>query len=235
MHRVCVSRSRYVGIRRFLLACVPSMRASTMAHDRATSEIEQTFPQRSRNEGQKSGDPTGRIARLRSKFSYASVTCLVAATVPTVSVIQTPLCIYKSLCAPVCTRACMEEWRARRPWLVGNNFRMNLNGTLRAPSLSPPLLLLSPTTSRCPSTCFTLSRSRSVLLLPDVTSLSLPLSLAHHLSLFFLFFYSVRSLERSSLYISYRTLYPPASLSPPSLGFLRRQWCSTGAETRTRG
>ena len=96
-------------------------------------------------------------------------------------------------------------------------------------------LLLSPTTSRCPSTCFTLSRSRSVLLLPDVTSLSLPLSLAHHLSLFFLFFYSVRSLERSSLYISYRTLYPPASLSPPSLGFLRRQWCSTGAETRTRG
>lgn len=151
------------------------------------------------------------------------------------SVIQTPLCIYKSLCAPVCTRACMEEWRARRPWLVGNNFRMNLNGTLRAPSLSPPLLLLSPTTSRCPSTCFTLSRSRSVLLLPDVTSLSLPLSLAHHLSLFFLFFYSVRSLERSSLYISYRILYPPASLSPPSLGFLRRQWCSTGAETRTRG
>lgn len=92
----------------------------------------------------------------------------------------------------------MEEWRARRPWLVGNNFRMNLNGTLRAPSPSPPLLLLSPTTSRRPST---LSRSRSVLLLPDVTSLSLLpsllfLSLSHSSPFPLLSFLPLCSLER---------------------------------------
>lgn len=139
-----------LGLRRFLLACVPSMRAYTMAHDRATSDTERTFSQRSRNEGQKkSGDPTGtnssitiEIVQLRS-VGYVSRRGYRAFQ----SAIQTPLCIYKSLCAPVCTRVCMEEWRARRPWLVGNNFRMNLNGTLRAPSPSPPLLLLSPTTS----------------------------------------------------------------------------------------
>lgn len=212
MHRVCVSRSRYVGLRRFFLACVPSMRASTMAHDRATSEIEQTFPQRSRNEGQKrSSDPTGRNSsitiEIQLRVGYVSRRGYRVFQ----SAIQTPLCIYKSLCAPVCTRACMEEWRARRPWLVGNNFRMNLNGTLRAPSLPPPLLLLSPTTSRRPSTV-----SRYLDLAPCSYSptLLLSLSLPHHLFLFFLFFHSVRSLERSSLYIYPTELSTHPHLSP---------------------
>lgn len=103
-----------LGLRRFLLACVPpSMRASTMAHDRATSETERTFSQRSRNEGQKkSGDPTGRnssitieIVQLRS-VGYVSRRGYRAFQ----SAIQTPLCIYKSLCAPAYVRA--RAWRS---------------------------------------------------------------------------------------------------------------------------
>lgn len=118
--------------------------------------------------------------------------------------------IYKSLCAPVCTRACMEEWRARRPWLVGNNFRMNLNGTLRAPSLPPPLLLLSPTTSQCPSTV-----SRYLDLAPYSYSPTLLLSLSSSLSLSLITFSS--SFFSSTLPVPsnvHRCVYPTENSLP---------------------
>lgn len=111
MHRVCVSRSRYVRPRRFLLACVPSMRASTMAHDRATSEIEPTSPQRSRNnEGQKSGDPTGSnpsiTIEIQLRVGYVSRRgyCVFQ------SAIQTPLCIFINRCVRPYVRA--HAWRS---------------------------------------------------------------------------------------------------------------------------
>lgn len=112
---------------------------------------------------------------------------------------------------------------ARRPWLVGNNFRMNLNGTLRAPSLPP--LLFTPTIRQSPHSCISLSYS--IAALPNAVSLPL------NLFLFFRFFRS--SFPRTFLVVYTTAPYAiPTRISPPSLGFLRRQWCSTGAEHESR-